>query len=76
MDDAPPGRPAQWSGQLTELDRCEDAADLPAFLAGHGLAGEIAGQRGDVGVALLVGARGCAALGGVPAGRDGAPPRR
>ncbi len=69
MDDAPPGRPAQWSGQLTELDRCEDAAELPAFLAGHGLAGEIACQRGDVGVALLVGARGCAALGGVPPGR-------
>ena len=69
MDDAPPGRPAQWSGQLTELDRCEDAAELPAFLAGHGLAGEIAGQRGDVGVALLVGARGCARLGAVPPGR-------
>ncbi len=69
MDDAPPGRPAQWSGQLLELDRCEDAAELPAFLAGHGLAGEIARQRGDVGVALLVGASGCAALGGVPAGR-------
>ena len=68
MDDAPPGRSAQWSGQLTELDRCEDLAQLPAFLEEHGLAGEPATQRGGVGVALLVGARGCAQLGRVPLG--------
>ena len=68
--DAPPGRPDDWRGPLTELDRIEsaDPHDVLAFLEGHGLAGEPAMQRGDVGVALLLGARGCAELGGVPLG--------
>ena len=66
VDDDPPGRPAQWAGPLTEIERCEDPGELTAFLADHGLAGEPATQRGDVGIALLVGAAGCAAIGAVP----------
>lgn len=68
--DSPPGRPDSWRGPLTEVDRVEsdDPADVLAFLDAHGLAGEPATQTGDVGVALLVGARGCAELGGVPLG--------
>ncbi|MCU1691661.1 MAG: hypothetical protein JWM64_752, partial [Frankiales bacterium] len=70
----PPGRPPSWSGSLQELERVEwrpgDPGD-PASLLGdllqeHGLAGEPAGQRGDVGVALLLGALGCARLAGLP----------
>lgn len=67
---SPPGRPESWTGPLVEIDRVESQqpADLLGFLAAHGLAGEPSHQRGDVGVALLLGARGCAELGGVPMG--------
>jgi para-aminobenzoate synthetase component 1 len=40
------------------------------FLGAHGLTGEPLLQRGDVGVALLLGARACAAVGSVPAGKQ------
>jgi para-aminobenzoate synthetase component 1 len=65
------GRPPAWRGPLVEVDRVEtdDPEQLLEFLAGHGLDGPPVLQRGDVGVALLVGARGCAGLGGVPLGR-------
>ena len=68
MLSSPPGRPPQWRGLLAELDRVETAepAELLAFLETYGLAGEPAAQRGDVAVALLLGARGCAELGEVP----------
>lgn len=64
------GVPAAWSGSLVELDRVEssDPGDVVSLLAEHGLDGEPALQRGDVGVALLLGARACAELGGVPVG--------
>jgi para-aminobenzoate synthetase component 1 len=39
------------------------------FLVAHQLAGEPRLQQGDVGVALLIGARACAAIGDVPQGR-------
>ncbi|MCW2600663.1 MAG: Para-aminobenzoate synthetase component 1 [Frankiales bacterium] len=69
--EGPVGRPPAWRGPLTELERVEtdDPAVVLDFLASHHLAGEPLLQRGDVGVALLVGARGCALLGGVPQGR-------
>ena len=69
--DCPPGRPAQWEGPLTELERVEsnDPHDVVAFLEAHGLAGEPATQRGEVGVAVLLGARGCAQLGGLSQGQ-------
>ena len=65
-----PGRPAQWRTGLVEIDRleCDDPAQLPAFLEAHGLGGEPARQRGETGIGLLIGAVGCARLGGVPAG--------
>lgn len=64
------GRPPVWRGPLVEIDRveCVEPAGVLDFLAAYGLAGEPRGQRGDIGVALLVGARGCAQLGGVPLG--------
>jgi para-aminobenzoate synthetase component 1 len=57
---------------LREVERVEtsDPAALLAFLESHGLAGEPAQQTGDVAVQLLLGARGCAAIGGVPLGPD------
>ena len=66
--DTPPGRPAAWGGPLTEVERVEsdDPWEVLDFLDAHGLAGEAATQRGDLGVAVLLGARGCAELGGVP----------
>jgi para-aminobenzoate synthetase component 1 len=66
------GRPPEWSGQLLEVERVEtaDPAELIAFLGSHGLAGEPAQQAGDVAVQLLVGSRGCAAIGGVPLGAE------
>lgn len=68
--DRPPGRPPAWQGPLVELERVEteDPAEVVALLAAHGLAGEPATQRGDVAVALLLGSRGCARLGGLPEG--------
>lgn len=69
--DAPPGRPLDWRGGLVEVDRLEteDPELLAGFLAAHGLAGEPAAQRGETGVALLMGAVGCARLGGLPEGK-------
>ena len=71
---AVPGRPAAWAGPLDEVDRWswsgpgDPGPELHAFLDRHGLAGPPAGHRpGTTGVALLVGAAGSAALGGVPA---------
>ncbi|MCW2777385.1 MAG: Anthranilate synthase [Frankiales bacterium] len=72
----PPGRPAQWSGPLREVDRLEwrsgDPGDPGALLAdllqAHGLAGEPASQRGDLAVALLLGAVGCELLAGLAPG--------
>jgi len=72
-----PGRTGPWAGPLSELDRWQwvpqdggdPAAGLAAFLDRWGLAGPPATQDpGDVGVALLLGAAGCAALAGLPAG--------
>jgi para-aminobenzoate synthetase component 1 len=65
------GAPPAWQGKTREIDRVEsdDPADLLAFLDEHGLGGEPATQRGSTGVALLLGARACALLGEVPAGR-------
>ena len=79
MDAFPPSicaPPGHLAASLCEIDRLEwwagrgsDAgSELAGFLAAHGLAGEPAGQRGDVGVVLLLGAVGCAAVGEVPAG--------
>ena len=45
-------------------------AQLAAFLAEHDLAGEPAAQGGDTVVALLLGAVGCARVGGLPTGRS------
>jgi para-aminobenzoate synthetase component 1 len=69
--DSPPGRPADWQHGLVEIDRVEsdDPVDALAFLTAHGLGGEPSAQRGDVGVALHLGSRACARLGGVPEGR-------
>ena len=72
-----PGLPERWRGPLVEFDRCEwregdpgdPAALLAAFLDEHDLGGEPAAQRGQVVVALLAGAAGCARLGEVPVGR-------
>jgi para-aminobenzoate synthetase component 1 len=65
------GRPSSWRSGLVELERVEtdDPAQLLAFLDEHGLAGEPSTQSGQVAVAVLVGARGCARLGHVPEGR-------
>ncbi len=80
----PPGRPPSWRGPLVEVDRFEwspaEAQDdggsllramLTSFLEEHGLAGEPAAQSpaGHTAVALLLGARGCARLAGLPEGR-------
>jgi para-aminobenzoate synthetase component 1 len=73
---SPPGAPPVWAGPRREVDRWEwrqgDPGEpvtlLEAFLAEHGLAGEPAAQGGDTVVALLLGAVGCARVGGVPAG--------
>lgn len=63
-------RPPAWQGPLVEVDRVEsaDPLDLLSFLDAHGLSGPAAAQRGDVAVAVLVGAAGCARLAGVPEG--------
>ena len=53
---------------MQEVDRLEadDPAELAGFLAEHGLAAEPAAQQGETGVALLLGARACAQLAGLP----------
>lgn len=70
MESRPPGRPASWSGPLEEVDRVESGSpeEVLSFLTSYGLAGEPARQRGDIAVGVLLGARGCADLGGVPLG--------
>ena len=73
---SPPGTPPVWAGHRTEVDRWEwrvgDPGDpvelLTAFLGDHGLAGAPAAQRGGTVVAVLLGAVGCARVGGVPTG--------
>ena len=70
----PPGTPPAWAGPRTEVDRWEwrdgDAGDpvdlLRGFLAEHDLLREAAAQAGDTVVALLLGAVGCARVGGLP----------
>ncbi len=72
----PPGRPQEWSGPLTEVDRLEHrAGDGPApaallqdFLHAHGLGGQVGQGSGDTGVALLLGAGACARVAGLPTG--------
>jgi para-aminobenzoate synthetase component 1 len=71
----PPGRPPDWRGPLQELERWtwsrgegDPRTGLADLLDAHGLAGPAAGQSGDVGVVLLAGAVGCAALAGLPEG--------
>ena len=72
----PPATPPGWAGPRTEVDRWEwragDPGDpvelLGAFLAEHDLGREPAAQAGDTAVALLLGAVGCARIGGVPVG--------
>ena len=49
-------------------DAGEPADLLEAFLAEHGLGGAVASGREDVVVALLLGADGCARVGGLPTG--------
>ena len=79
---SPPAAPPVWAGPRSEVDRWEwregDPGDpvelLTAFLAEHDLAGEPAAQAGSTAVALLVGAVGCARIGGVPAGRSSPAP--
>lgn len=68
-----PGRPPAYSGPLVEVDRWtwdgrgEPGSGLVAFLDRYGLAGPPATQPpGETGVALLLGAAGCAALAGLP----------
>jgi para-aminobenzoate synthetase component 1 len=65
--EGPPGRPASWHGPLREVARSESAGPgaLLEFLAAH----EAAVREDRVGLGLLLGARGCAELGGVPLGR-------
>jgi hypothetical protein len=73
----PPGAPPVWAGPRTEVDRLEwregdpgdPAALLADFLAAHGLAGAPSTQVGDTAVSLLLGAVGCARVGGLPTGR-------
>ncbi len=72
----PPGTPPVWAGPRTEVDRWEwregDPGDpvelLTAFLSAHDLVREPAAQAGTTVVALLLGAVGCARVGGVPSG--------
>jgi len=74
----PPAAPPVWAGPSTEIDRWEwregDPGDpvelLTAFLVAHGLDGEPSAQSGRTAVALLLGAVGCARVGGVPTGRS------
>ena len=74
---SPPGAPPHWDGPRTEVDRLEwregDPGDpavlLADFLAAHGLAGAPSAQGGDTAVSLLLGAVGCARVGGLPTGR-------
>ncbi|MCU1593214.1 MAG: aminodeoxychorismate synthase component [Frankiales bacterium] len=58
------------SAPLREVERVESSepSEVLDFLASHGLAGEPQTQAGDIQVALLLGARACAVLGGVPVG--------
>ena len=63
-----PGRPPDWQVPLVEVERLEtdQPAQVLAFLEGLGLADPLAHGRGDLAVGLLIGARGCAELAGVP----------
>jgi para-aminobenzoate synthetase component 1 len=63
-----PGRPPEWRGPLVEVERVEtdEPAEVLAFLEALGLADPLAQGRGDLALGLLLGARGCAELAGVP----------
>jgi len=72
-----PGRTGPWAGPLSEVGRWQwrprdggdPGAGLLAFLDRWGLAGPpVTHAPGDVGVALLLGATGCCAVAGLPAG--------
>jgi len=64
-----PGRPPAWRGPLVEVDRLEthDPSQIVAFLDNLDLGDLTVSHRADTAVGLLVGARGCAELAGVPA---------
>ena len=66
-----PGRPPEWRGPLVEVDRVEtdDPGRLLDFLESVGLGDLAPRPGGDLAVGLLIGARGCAQLGGVPGPR-------
>jgi para-aminobenzoate synthetase component 1 len=64
--DGPPGRPPDWRGPLTEVDRVE--SDDPAALLEFLDVNAAAVAADELGIGLLVGARGCATLGAVPLG--------
>lgn len=63
-----PGRPADWQGPLVEIDRVEthDPSQILAFLDSLELASVTRSRRSDIAVGLLLGARACAELAGVP----------
>jgi para-aminobenzoate synthetase component 1 len=67
--DSFPGRPPSWRGPLVEVDRLEthDPSLLLAFLDSLDLGDVTRSHEADTAVGILVGARGCAELGGVPA---------
>jgi para-aminobenzoate synthetase component 1 len=64
-----PGRPPSWRGPLVEVDRVEthDPSQVLAFLESLDLGTVTHSQRADIAVGVLLGARSCADLGGVPA---------
>lgn len=71
--DRVPGLATGWHREVARLewraaDEGEPADLLAAFLAEHGLAGAAGEGTGDTAVALLLGARGCARLAGLPEG--------
>jgi para-aminobenzoate synthetase component 1 len=68
-----PGRPLAWRGPLREIQRLEtrDPSQVLAFLESMGLGTVTHGSQGDIAVGVLIGARGCADLGGVPAPGQG-----
>jgi para-aminobenzoate synthetase component 1 len=66
--DSFPGRPLSWRGGLVEVDRIEthDPSQLVAFLDSLDLGTVTHSQQADTAVGLLLGARACAELAGVP----------
>ena len=66
--DSFPGRPPSWRGPLVEVDRLEthDPSQLVAYLDSLHLSDITDSHLGDTAVGLLLGARACAELAGVP----------